>query len=164
VDDDLKIDSDTAKKIDDFAHKQWEKAKAIHALPEAEQEAKGEELAKENNQFIQENLSAEQRKRLNQIGMQVAGLLWVTHPEIARELNLTDQQKARAEEQLRLAHREMREVLRSSKGEVSDEQINEERRLDRKRLMDILTDEQKAKWKEMAGAKFTGQLEYSRPK
>jgi hypothetical protein len=164
VQDDLKINSDTARKIHDFASEEWKKAQAIHALPANQQEAKYEELTKENNHFIQGNLTEEQRKRLNQIGMQLAGLLWVTHPEVAKELHLTEQQKARAEEQLRLAHHEMQEILRSSKDDVPEDKVKEERRINRKRLMDILTDEQKTKWKEMCGAKFTGELRFERPK
>jgi hypothetical protein len=164
VQEELKIKPETAKKINDFALEEWEKAKAIHDLPAKEQEAKYEELSKANNHFIQENLSEQQRKRLNQIGMQVAGLLWVTHPELAKELNLTEQQKARAEQQLQIAHREMQQILQSSKGEVSEERVKEERRINRKRLQEILTDQQKARWTELAGEKFTGEFVHERPK
>jgi hypothetical protein len=35
---------------------------------------------------------------------------------------------------------------------------------DRKRLMSILTDEQKRKWKEMIGDEFKGELNFTPPK
>jgi hypothetical protein len=160
VQDELKVTPDEAKKIDAFASQQWKKAQTIHELPAKEHEEKGEELSKENDKFIHETLMPDQLKRLNQIGMQLAGLLWVTRPEVATEIKLTDEQKAKAHELLATAHKEMQEILRSSKGGVTDEHVKTERRVNRQRLMGLLTDEQKAKWKELAGPRFEGKIEF----
>jgi len=156
---DLKISEDEGKKIDEFATRQWRKVRAMKDLDEKERDRRFEGMARENEQFIKETLKPEQRKRLNQIGMQVAGLLWVMRSDVASELGLSDDQKRKIRETHEEAEKEAREALRAG-GELREEKIRELRMTNRKRLMSVLTDEQKNKWKDMAGPKFEGQLHF----
>ncbi|MHB1422774.1 MAG: hypothetical protein ACYC3I_06185 [Gemmataceae bacterium] len=160
VQEDLKIEPDQGKKIHVFATKQWKKVQKLMDLNESERDRHFEAMAKENQKFIKDTITPEQCKRLNQIAMQVAGLLWVMRSDVAAELKLTDEQKQKIRELHREAHKEAQEVLRSDSGEIKDEKSREMRMANRRRLMGVLTDEQKAKWREMAGQPFHGRLHF----
>jgi hypothetical protein len=158
---DLKINEDEGRKIHEFATRQWRKILDMKGLSEEERNRKFEAMARENEQFIKDTLKPEQRKRLGQIAMQVAGLLWAMRSDVAAELRLTDDQKQKIKEAHKEAHQEAMEALRSAGGnEVKEEKLKELRANSRRRLMSVLTDEQKAKWKEMCGERFTGQLHF----
>jgi len=157
---DLRITEGERKKIDEFATKQWQKVKQMKDLSEAERTRRFETMAKENQQFLKSTLKPEQQKRLNQIAMQVAGLLWVMRSDVASQLSLTEEQRGKIKNAHAEAEKDAKEALRSG-GEVRDEKFNELRTKSRHKLMSILTDAQKTKWKEMAGHKFDGKLAFS---
>ena len=155
---DLHLTAEEVKKIHEFADGQWKKVQDMKGLSEAEKNEKFEVMARQNEKFLHDTLKPEQCKRLNQITMQVAGLLWVARSDVAAELKLTDEQKQKVKEAHKEAHREMQEALSSKGGEIAPEKVRELRTSNRRRLMSILTDEQKGKWKEMAGEPFKGEL------
>lgn len=158
---DLKIAPEQGMKIHEFAETQWKKVRAMKDLDKDERDRRFEAMAKDNERFLKSTLNQQQRKRLNQIAMQVAGLLWVMRSDVAAKLDLTDEQKGKIRELHREAHKEAQEALRSADGpEVKEEKFREMRMANRKRLMSVLTDEQKAKWKEMAGPPFRGELHF----
>jgi hypothetical protein len=105
-------------------------------------------------------LERSERQRLEEISLQFAGLLLATSPKIASRLGLTDQQKQQLARHQDEARSEMADVLHSKTREGREEKLQELRRTSRKRLMDVLTDEQEAKWKEMIGAPFQGKFKY----
>ena len=159
VRDELKLTDEQADKLHEFADRQWKNAQHIHEhLDAKEHNDRYAEMAKENDRFIHEMLKPDQLRRLNQITMQTAGLLWVTHPEIADELKLTDDQKQRAKRLQQEARDEMHDLIHSQTKEGRDEKLAELRQTSRKRLDSLLTDDQKAHWKEMAGEPFRGKL------
>ena len=160
VRDDLKLTADETKKIYDFTLQQWKKAQSFGDLSPEERRQKFAELSKENERFLDEVLEPAERKRLNQITLQVAGLLWVTRPEIASELKLTDEQKAQAWQLQKKARREMQDVIYSDTRGDKNEKLRALRKTCRHRLMDLLTDAQEEKWKEMAGEPFRGRLHF----
>lgn len=160
VQDELKITEAQSRKIHAFADKQWKKAQGLRNSSEAEQDRAFEAMAKANQDFLKNTLMPQQQKRLNEIAMQVAGLLWVIRSDVADALNLTDDQKQKIRELHREAHKEAQEALRSNNEGVEDAKFREMRQSNRKRLMSVLTDEQKTKWREMAGAPFRGQLHF----
>src|SRR5437588_832557 len=75
---DLKIPKEEREKIFDFTYKQHEAAEQALKLAGAERKETFEKMRKENEKFLEETLKPEQRKRLDQITMQVAGLLWLS--------------------------------------------------------------------------------------
>jgi Spy/CpxP family protein refolding chaperone len=160
VQDDLQITEAQQRKIHAFADKQWKKVQAMRDSSEAERDRTFEAMAKENQDFLKNTLTPEQCKRLNQIAMQMAGLLWVMRSDVAAELNLSDEQKQKIRELHREAHKEAQEAFRSNNGTVEREKFREMRQKNRRRLMSVLTDEQKTKWKEMAGQPFRGELHF----
>ena len=154
----LKLTDEETRKIHEFAREQWEKArKADELSPEGRRE-KFTEMTRENERFIKENLKPAQCKRLDEITLQVAGLLWVTRPEIASKLELTEDQKARAHNLQQEAREEMREYIHTSSKENRKEKLRELNETSHKRLWDLLTDEQEAKWRDLAGDRFLGEM------
>ncbi len=160
VQEDLKTTPEQNQKIHAFADKQWKKVKAMKGSSESERDRAFEEMAKANQEFLQNTLRPEQVKRLNEIAMQVAGLLWVMRSDVASALNLADEQKQKIRELHREAHKEAQEALRSENQAVEEEKFREMRQANRRRLMSILTDDQKAKWRQMAGQPFRGELHF----
>jgi Spy/CpxP family protein refolding chaperone len=158
VQEDLKVTDTEAKKIHEFASKQWKKVQDMKGLSEAERNRKFEAMAQENEKFLKDTLKPEQRKRLNQITMQLVGLLWLRRSDVASALNLTDEQKQKIKALHKDAEHEAREAMRG--GKISREKHQEMRMANRKRLMSVLTADQKVKWKEMAGEPFKGQLHF----
>lgn len=156
----LKTTPEQNQKIHAFADKQWQKVKAMKGSSESERDREFEKMAKANQEFLQNTLRPEQVKRLNEIAMQVAGLLWVMRSDVASALNMTDEQKQKIRELHREAHKEAQEALRTENQAVAEEKFRDMRQANRRRLMSILTDEQKAKWKEMAGQPFRGELHF----
>jgi hypothetical protein len=160
VRDALKLTDDEANKIKEHNAQQWKKAQEIHKLPADERDRRYEELSKENERFLVLVLEPSERKRLDEIGLQVVGLLLVTGPRVASQLGLTDEQKEQLKRHQKEARSELAEVLHAKSPEGRDEKIHQLRATCRKRLMDVLTDDQEARWKDITGAPFTGKFQY----
>ena len=160
VREELKLTDDEARKIDDFTHRQHRKALQADKRDKAERERAYEQLRQENERFLDQTLEPQERKRLQEITLQMAGLLWVTNPDIASKLNLTDEQKQRAKLLQREARREAEELIHTHTGSARQEKFRELRETSRKRLMELLTDDQEVIWKQLTGAPFRGDLHY----
>lgn len=160
VQQDLRLNAAEIQKIHDFVSGQWKKAQAINDLSSDQRRQKFEGLERENKQFLDQALQPAQRKRLNQIALQVAGLLCVTRPDVAAQLGLTEEQKQKAHQLQQTARKEMQELLDSPSREGRKEKLQELRKTSRDRLMELLTDEQEVKWKEMTGPRFEGRFKF----
>lgn len=160
----LNLTDEEIKKIDDFCDKQWEKAQKVADLSEPERDKKFAEMTRENERFIDETLEKHQRKRLNEITLQVAGLLWLTRPEVAGQLGLSEEQKEKAALLQQTARDETEELLHSTTAEKKDQRLRELRRTSRERLMQLLTASQKSKWQEMIGEPLHGELHFAAAK
>lgn len=160
VQEDLQTTPEQNKKIHAFADQQWKKVNEMKALNDAERDRRFEEMARANQRFLKNTLKPKQCRRLNQIAMQTAGLLWVMRSDVAAELNLRDEQKRKIRALHREARKEAVEALRSNNGAVEEQKFRELRQKDHKRLMSVLTDEQKSKWKQMTGAPFRRELHF----
>ena len=150
------------KEIGDEAGKQMrEQWSGLRDLSPDERQAKYAELrekmaerSKETRKKVEAILLPHQKKRLQQIGIQlrmrwqgVSGI--VDDSEIAKQLGLTAAQK----EQLKKIAEETRQKLQNLPREIMEE--------GRKRAVDVLTAEQKKTLEEAIGAKF--ELRRSRP-
>ena len=161
VQDDLNLTAEESRQIKEFTDKQWKRAQEIEEGDTATRDKTYDEMTKENHKFVHDVLEPPQRKRLHQIMLQVAGLMSVTNPHVASEIKLTDEQKARARSYQEEARKEMRDLIHSETAAGKQEKLDELRMTSRKRLLDLLTDEQETKWKEMTGAPFTRTLDFS---
>ncbi|HVX15485.1 MAG TPA: hypothetical protein VHC22_30130 [Pirellulales bacterium] len=158
---DLKLSEDERDKIHKFASTQWEKAQKVHKLAAAERDREYVAMTKENEQFVKKTLTKEQKSRLDQLLLQTAGLLWVTRDDVASQLKLTAEQKTRAKSLQKEARDEMEELIHATSDEKKEAKLNEMRETSKTRLMSLLSDEQKSKWKEMCGAPMKGEITFT---
>ena len=164
VRDDLKLTHREARMIHEFTEEQWKKAQEIEELTDAkERDRKYDELTKQDEKFLDAVLTPAQHKRLDQITLQVAGLLWIKRPDIAAELKLTDEQKKKAVEYQEAARKEMEALLHSTTRRDREAELRKLHAASKKRLLDLLTDEQEAKYQEMIGDPFRGELRFDEP-
>lgn len=161
VRDELKIGNDVAARIDQYAMAQWRKAQEVVNLSEKEQAASFDMMAKENQQFLDKNLTKEQRARLNAITLQVVGLLYVTRRDIADRLKLTAEQKERARQLQGEARRELENLIEARDARERQKELAALWQRNHDRLFDVLTDAQEVTWKQMTGATFKGEFTYS---
>lgn len=164
VGEDLKLSKDERDKIHKFASAQWEKAEKVSTLGDKERDREFDEMTKDNERFIKETLTKDQQKRLDEILLQTAGLLWVTRPEVASKLNLSDDQKTKAKQLQKEARQEMETLIHSTSDDKKDAELRELRETSRKRLISLLNDEQKAKWNQMTGKPLKGELRFAEQK
>lgn len=157
----LNLSQDKRQKIKSFADGQWTKAQALANLDEKERDKRFDEMTKENERFVSEVLSKDQKKRLDQIVLQTAGLLCVTRPHVAKELKLSEEQKKRAAQMQQEARDEVEELIHVTSDKQKDAKARELRETSDKRLMELLTDDQEAKWKELTGAPFRGEIRFA---
>ena len=158
VQQELKVSPELTKKVVDFTNKQREAFGAALKLGEEERKQKLMEMAKENKQFLDDNLSPEQHKRLFQITLQVTGLHELNRPEVAKALNLSEEQQQKFKD-LQTDHRkQLVEIFQSKERDSRNEKLAKLREDTRNKVRAILTDEQKAKVQELVGEPFRGEI------
>jgi hypothetical protein len=110
------------------------------------------------NKAIPDILSAEQVKRLQQIKLQVNGVVPFTEPEVQQKLKLTDKQKEEMQGIADDLKKEIRKTILSSKGfkerVLSIRKVPQMRKEAVQKAVDKLSDEQKKTWNEMIGDTF----------
>jgi hypothetical protein len=158
VQEDLKLSSDTVKKIVEFTNAESEAFKKAMKLDEKDRKKRFGELAKKNAKFLADTLTAAQRKRLRQIEVQVSGLRYLTRPEAAKLLDLTKDQQKKFAAMRKEARKKLEEILDAKKGEGRTKKLAKLRAEIDKKIEDVLTDKQKAKARELVGEPFKGEL------
>jgi hypothetical protein len=116
--------------------------------------AQAAERAKVEKEKLAAILLPDQMKRLNEIRIQQMGVAALTDAEISKELEITDEQKAKftkADEDNRAAFQELREAgdfeaMREKMGELQTKRTEA--------YMAVLTDAQKTKFTELKGKEF----------
>jgi hypothetical protein len=158
VQEDLKLSPDVVKKIMEFTKKEHEAFRNALTLGEKDREAKIEELDKANQKFLEDNLSAAQRKRLDQIHMHVLGLRQLMRPEIAKVLELTPEQQDKVKAMQKDAAKEFEGVLEIKNREARHEKLAKLRADIDKKVEALLTDKQIEKAKVLLGEPFKGAI------
>jgi Spy/CpxP family protein refolding chaperone len=154
----LEITPEEATKIKAFTHAQSEAARKAKDLgPEQRREA-FVRLARQNKEFLDKTLTEKQSKRLHQITMQFTALHHLTSPELVRELNLSDEQVQKLKDLQKESRKEVVAILASKQREGKAVKFAKHREEIRGKIFAILTDEQKAKVREIAGAPFEGEI------
>ncbi len=159
----LGLGADAVKKIMDFTAAQSEAVGKILEMPEAARKEAFAKLAKQNEKFLADNLSDKQGKRLDQIMMQFTALMQLTKPEVARELNLSDEQVRKFKDLQTEARRALAELLESKDRAGKTEKLKKLREETRTKILAVLTDDQKAKVREIAGPPFEGEIVFEEP-
>jgi polyphosphate kinase 2 (PPK2 family) len=120
-------------------------------------------LAKANDKFLTDTLSAKQGKRLDQITMQFTALTQLTKPEMVKELKLKDEQVKKFEAMQADSRKALVEILEAKERAGKGEKITKLRDETRQKILAVLTDDQKAKVREMAGPPFEGEIVIEEP-
>jgi hypothetical protein len=158
VQEELKVSADLAKMIKEFTDKEYEAFQGAVKLNEKEREQKLEELEKANQKFLADNLSAAQRKRLDQIAMQVTGLRQLTRPEVAKVLDLTDEQQKKFADMQKEAAKDFEAIMGDKDRAGRTAKLAKLRADIDKKVEAVLTDKQKEKARELVGEPFKGEL------
>lgn len=156
----LKLTPDEIKKIVEFTHTQHEAAVKALQLTEDERKDKFAAMEKENKKFLADNLKPAQKKRLDQITMQLTGLTQLTRKEIIQELKLTKEQVAKVKKLQKEARKTLAKLFDAKDAADRNEKLAKLREETRNNIMDLLTEEQRVIARRMVGEPFTGELEF----
>jgi Spy/CpxP family protein refolding chaperone len=154
----LELTPESIKKIIAFTHAESEKAAKALELAEPARKEAFEKLRKENAKFLADTLNAKQSKRLDQITMQFTALTQLTKPEMVRELKLSDDQVKKFKELQSEARKAVVELIEAKEHKGKSEKLAKLRAETRKKILAVLTDDQKAKVREIAGPPFEGEI------
>lgn len=160
VQEDLKLTDDQITKVKDAATKQRAAFQGLGDLSQEERVKKMQELNKENTKVLDEILKPEQKKRLRQLSLQQQGAMALATPQVAKALNVTDDQKDKLKSIQDDVRKQMGE-LRQGGGGNREEMAKKRAEITKatnEKVMGLLTADQKAKWKEMTGEPFKGTL------
>lgn len=126
----------------------------------AEMQKKNKETTEKTDAAIAKVLDKKQRGRLNQLELQQLGVNAFHRPDVAKQLDLTEEEETK----MREIEAKDREEGRAASGrgqDLSDEERQEmfTKRMERERkknadILAVLTEDQQAKWAEMQGEKF----------
>lgn len=158
VQQELKLSPEVAKKAIAFTHKQHEAFNAALKSGAEDRKQKFMELEKQNRQFLADNLTPAQRKRLFEITLQVTGLHELNRPEVAKALNLTEEQQQKFKELQKEHRKQLEEIIHPKGREGRNEKLTKLREDTRTKIRAILTDEQKQKVRELVGEPFKGEI------
>ena len=159
----LELGADVIQKIMDFTAAQSEAAGKTKDLDEAARKQEFEKLARQNDKFLTDTLNAKQSKRLDQITLQFTALHQLTKPEMVKELKLSNEQVKKLMDLQTEARKALVELLQAPAGAGKNEKFAKLREDTRTKILAVLTDEQKAKVREMAGPPFDGEIVFEEP-
>jgi Spy/CpxP family protein refolding chaperone len=163
VQEELKLTPDQIQKVEAAAEKQRESFQGFRDLSEEERTKKFQEMTKENEKFVAENLKPEQAKRLNQISLQRQGAGALADEKVAKELNLTDEQKVKVMDLLDDSRKKIQEVFQGGFNEEARAKSQEIQNAATIKALDLLTADQKTKWRDMTGEPFKGEIRFGPP-
>src|SRR5262249_22614013 len=154
----LDLGDDVIQKIMAFTTAQSEAAGKAIKLGEAERKEAFVKLLKENDKFLADTLSEKQSKRLHQITMQFAALTYLTKPEMVKHLKLSDEQVKKVNDLQSESRKALVDLIQAQDRTGKSEKLAKLREETRTKILGVLTDEQKAKVREIAGPPFEGEI------
>lgn len=162
VQEELSLTADQVEKATQAVTKQRESLGGLRDLSQEERTARMREVNQEAEKSVKEILKPEQAKRLREVFLQVQGGRALANPTLAQELNLTDEQKQKVRETLTASQEKMRDIFQGG-GDDREAMLKKIQELNKEtgtKIVDMLTDAQKTKWKELTGKPFTGKIEF----
>jgi hypothetical protein len=159
----LDLGADVTEKIVTFTHEQHEAARKALEMEAAERKQAFEKLEKQNRKFLAGTLTATQRKRLDQIAMQFTPLQHLLTTKTLKTLNLTEEQQQKFKALQKEAHKKLADIIYAKDPAGRSEKLAELHESVRASIMAVLTDEQKAQVREIAGPRFKGKIVIEEP-
>jgi len=148
VQEELKLTPDQVDKVTEAQRKQQGARQGLADLSPEERTKKMQEMAKENDKLVADLLKPDQSKRLKQIQLQQQGAM-----------AFTAEQKQKLKDIQDMVTKE-RAALRQGGGDRQEaaKKIADLTKKTNTEAMALLTEDQKAKWKEMTGEPFKGEI------
>jgi eukaryotic-like serine/threonine-protein kinase len=166
----LGLSPDQARRVKELADRraeQWRKGmEEPRLLSKEQQRQRTLEVARSTEKAVAEILTHEQAARLRQVALQLRqrGPDGFTTAEVADALKLTKDQRGRIRGIQDDAHRAMWDKLRTHMGQGGPPCGPEDLWGDVEgKVMAVLTTEQKARWHELTGERFTGEVRFRPP-
>jgi hypothetical protein len=160
----LKLSDDQVKKVTQLAE-----SRGATARPQRGQTTNREELRKQQEERAQasekalaEILKPEQLKRAKQISWQQQGTQAFANAEVATALQLSNEQKEKIrgiQEQAQQARGQLFQRGAGGNFEEARKKMEEARKATDEKVMNVLSAEQKTKWKELTGEPFKGEIQ-----
>jgi Spy/CpxP family protein refolding chaperone len=158
VQQELKLSDEQIKKLTELADKQRQTLAELGNLAREERQQKMREQTQAADKAVAEILQPEQQKLLKQIVLQQRGAQALSEPEVADALGLSAEQKEKLKTIRDEAQREMRELFQGGNREEAQKKVADLRKATEEKAQEVLTPEQKTKWKEMVGEPFKGEI------
>jgi hypothetical protein len=167
--DDLGLDDAQRAKVGELsarAAKQWKESfREFGRVSAAEREHRSVAQARANEADLEAVLTAEQLRRLHQIGLQVDVTGAFREPEVAAVLGLTDEQRDRIRT---IEEDELIALLRTFRPDLLPADADKDpapkpRPPKNERVLELLTQEQARKWREATGTPFKGPIRLPSP-
>jgi Spy/CpxP family protein refolding chaperone len=172
VQEELKVSEVQARKLEDFARdareKGMKKMQEIRDLPAEQRRAQTQELLKASNEDLRKGLAdilkPEQIKRFDQIATRASGPDAFAIVRVQEALKLTDDQKAK----LTAIQADLRKAMFAAQGafaadrQAGFKKIAELRKGAVEKSVALLTDDQKATWKDLTGEPYEVKFEAPR--
>lgn len=160
----LKLDEVQMQKATDFSEENREKMRELYSqtqgLEGEERMAKMQELNRTHNAEAMKTLGTfmkpEQVKRFEQIVLQQRGAEALTDPVVAKNLKVTEEQTGKVKALMGEQRTRMMEAQQEASGDrqAAMQKGTAIRKETNTKVMALMTDAQKATWKEMAGEPF----------
>jgi Spy/CpxP family protein refolding chaperone len=165
VQDELKVTDNQIKKAEELSEKQREAFRSLRDLEPEERAKKMQEANQENEKALAEILKPAQVKRLKQISLQRAGVQGFISPDVIKELKLRDAQNEKIKEIWQQTMEQRAEVFQNTNDRVEIRKKLAE--IDKSAVEKVVSEfkpEQKAKWKDLIGEPFTGEITFGGPR
>lgn len=161
----LKLDDGQIKKFEEVASKQREMMRDFRDMSPEERREKMQEITKE----VTGILNADQQKRLKQLQYQSQGIVAALGTEeVRKEIGLSEDQQSQVRSINEDMRAQQREMFQGGGGGGDRQEMmrkmEEMRKSTETKVMGVLNDTQKAKWKEMQGEPFKGNLRPQMPR
>jgi len=158
VQSDLALTDDQKASVQKLLDAAQEARSSLQGLQGEERTAKMQELRKGQDEKVAGILNDKQKARLKEIGLQQRGPSALTDKEVAEALKLTDDQVNKLKEIADAMQKDMQEAFQSA-GQGGDrtavrEKATKIRKDSTDKMLAVLSDEQKASYEKMLGAKI----------
>jgi hypothetical protein len=157
---DLKTTAAQNRKISAASAKMHNTMRSMFGLPPDQAMAKMQEVMKTNDEAALDILKEDQKKRLNQITLQLQGSQAFAAPDVVKELNLSQEQQDRIKAIHDAAGQKMPKLVPGQPfaPQVFQKKVAQIKKDADKQAQKVLTSEQASQWSEIIGSPFRGQV------
>lgn len=158
VQEELHLTDDQRKEATAFNDKMRDAMQDLQDADPQERMKKFQEMRSQGDRAVSRILKPEQVKRLHEIALQVAGARALSDPKVASELSLDDSQKQKIREVGEEQMKKLEEMRTAAGGdrEKMREKMADMNRETEQQLREVLTADQRSRWKTMIGEPFKG--------